>query len=211
MSTFKEESEETVGISNPIIIVEEVDENQEDNTSKESTKSEKTKSLVGTEKVKENNYFNNLNEIDVNSSIDDIYEFTITELYRKLNQNEDIVFPGKKHRLSQLIIEYNKNGSRKTVWVNFRKICAEMDRKEDHVSTFIKSDLKKEYIYIGSNGELRMHGRYDSMLGNCFDRYVRKYLICNSCGSIKTKFVENYNFNLDFILCQNCPEKRSVK
>ncbi len=210
MSAFQEESKETVGISNPIIIIEEADQNQEDNVSNKSTKSEKTKTVVG-EKIKENNYFNNLNEIDINSNIDDIYEFTVTELYRKLNQNEDIIFPGKKHRLSQLVVEYNKNGSRKTVWVNFRKICTEMDRKEDHVSKFIELDLKKSGLNIGSNGELRMYGRYDSMLGNCFDRYVRKYLICNSCGSIKTKFVENYNFNLDFVICQNCPEKRSVK
>ena len=132
----------------------------------------------------------------------------ITEMYRKLNQNEEIIFPGKKHRLTQPIIQYNFS-SRKTIWSNFRLICSEMNRKEKDVANFLKIDLKRDNA-LGSNGELRIIGRYESMLGNAFDRYVKKYLICKSCGSIKTNFVENYNFGLDYIICLNCPEKKSV-
>ncbi len=156
-----------------------------------------------------NSNFNTVSEIDIDSGIDLIYEFTINELYRKLNQNEETIFPGKKHKLPAPIVTYNVNGSRRTVCSNFELICKEMNRKNRHVANFIKSDLKKENT-IGSNGELRMVGRYDSMFGNSLDRYINKFVLCKSCCSIKTNLVENMNFGLDYVVCTNCQQKRSV-
>lgn len=153
--------------------------------------------------------FNMVSEINIDSGIDQIYEYTINELYRKLNQNEDTIFPGKKHKLPAPLITYNVNGSRRTVCSNFELICKEMNRKNRHVADFIKSDLKKENT-IGSNGELRIVGRYDTMFGNSLDRYINKYVLCKSCGSIKTNFVENMNFGLDYVVCTNCQQTRSV-
>lgn len=155
------------------------------------------------------NFFNIVSEININSDIDQIYEFTINELYRKLNQNNDTIFPGKKQKLPAPLITYNVNGSRRTVCSNFELICNEMNRKNRHVADFIKTDLKKENT-IGSNGELRIVGRYDTMFGNSLDRYINKFVLCKSCGSIKTNLVENMNFGLDYVVCTNCQEKRSV-
>ncbi len=156
--------------------------------------------------------FNTVSNINIDSGIEQIYEFTINELYRKLNQNEDIIFPGKKHKLPAPIITYNQNGSRRTVCSNFDLICNEMNRKNKHVADYIKKDLGiKNTVIIGSSGELRIVGRFDSMFGNSLDRYINEYVLCKSCCSIKTNFIENMNFGLDYVVCTNCQQQRSVK
>jgi translation initiation factor 2 beta subunit (eIF-2beta)/eIF-5 len=187
------------GLISQDIVVEEVQQEQQEQI---------VQNTETIEEVNENTYFDKQNEFSINLSYDEIYDFTINELYRTLNKNQDIIFPRKKQKLTEPIIEYDFK-ARKTFWKNFKNICAEMNREDKQVKDFIENDLKKQSS-IGLNGELRITGRYEILLSKTFDRYIKKYLICSSCGSIKTDFKQNYKLGLDYIVCTTCHCEKSV-
>ncbi len=157
---------------------------------------------------------NNLDESDqitINSSTEDIYVFLINKLYDTLNDNENITCACKDENITKPIVRYDFS-SKRTVWDNFSLNCQQINRSDEDLQKFLLKEFKAGNS-VSSKGELRLKGRYNTMINSAFERYLQDYVVCKACKSIKTTIHVNYANNLDYIICNNngCGKKRAIK
>jgi len=101
-----------------------------------------------------------------------------------------------------------REGTKKTVFVNFTELCKVMHRQPDHVMGYLNAELGTS----GSlDGQLRliMKGRFTpKVFEGILRRYVNEYVICNMCKSTDTLLSREQR--LFMLRCQSCGASRSV-
>ena len=100
-------------------------------------------------------------------------------------------------------------GSKKVAWVNFQENCTSMDRPTDHVYQFVLAEFGTEGSIAG-DGQLILKGRFmPKHAESLLRKYIREYVTCEMCKSVKTKMERDSSTRLHMVHCANCGASRA--
>lgn len=116
----------------------------------------------------------------------------------------------QRKKVSLQLPQVAREGTKKTVFLNFGSICKSIHRQQDHLLAYMSAELGTTgNIQIG--GGLVMKGRFGAEgIANVLKRYMLEYVICTSCRSPDTVLMRDANTRLYFVSCESCGAKRSV-
>lgn len=116
----------------------------------------------------------------------------------------------QRKKVSLQLPQVAREGTKKTVFINFGSICKSIHRQQDHLLAYMSAELGTTgNIQIG--GGLVMKGRFGAEgIANVLKRYMLEYVICTSCRSPDTVLMRDANTRLYFVSCESCGAKRSV-
>ncbi|KAH1214503.1 Eukaryotic translation initiation factor 2 subunit beta [Glycine max] len=101
-----------------------------------------------------------------------------------------------------------REGTKKTVFVNFMDLCKTMHRQPDHVMAFLLAELGTSGSLDGQQ-RLVVKGRFaPKNFEGILRRYVNEYVICLGCKSPDT--ILSKENRLFFLRCEKCGSGRSV-
>jgi len=102
-----------------------------------------------------------------------------------------------------------REGTKKTVFVNFVDLCKAMHRTEDHVMQYLLVELGTTGSLDGQK-RLIVKGRFmPKVFEGILRRYVNEYCLCSMCKSTDT--VLSKKDRLTFVACNSCGASRSVQ
>lgn len=101
-----------------------------------------------------------------------------------------------------------REGTKKTVWVNFPEICKIMNRSPEHVMAYVLAEVGSTGSIDGS-GRLVLRGRFQPKhVENLLRSYIGEYVKCHTCKGPET--VLKKENRLLFVACEKCGSTRSV-
>jgi len=102
-----------------------------------------------------------------------------------------------------------REGTKKTVWVNFPEICKIMNRAPDHVLAFVLAEVGSTGSIDGS-GRLVIRGKFQPKhIETILRHYISEYVKCGTCKSPETHLKKENR--LLFMVCEKCGSSRSVQ
>ena len=117
---------------------------------------------------------------------------------------------GEKRRTVMKPPQVLREGTKKTVFVNFMELCKAMHRQPDHVLSYMMGELGSSGSLDGQQ-RLIVKGRF---LPKAFEgvlrRYVNEYVLCHACKSPDTLLDKDQTTRLYVLRCQQCGAARSV-
>ncbi|QDZ19686.1 subunit beta of eukaryotic translation initiation factor 2 [Chloropicon primus] len=117
---------------------------------------------------------------------------------------------GEKRRTVMKPPQVLREGTKKTVFVNFMELCKAMHRQPDHVLNYMMGELGTSGSLDGQQ-RLIVKGRF---LPKAFEgvlrRYVNEYVLCHACKSPDTLLDKDNTTRLYVLSCQHCGARRSV-
>eukprot|EP00850_Spirogloea_muscicola_P022572 SM000302S11652 [mRNA] locus=s302:96842:99315:+ [translate_table: standard] len=135
------------------------------------------------------------------------YEELLDRVFDILRENNPEL-AGEKRRTIMRPPQVLREGTKKTVFVNFMDLCKTMHRQPEHVMAFLLAEL-------GTNGSLDgqqrlvVKGRFaPKNFEGILRRYVNEYVMCNGCKSPDT--ILSKENRLFFLRCEQCGSSRSV-
>lgn len=135
------------------------------------------------------------------------YDQMLSMLYGSLDKEET----GKKTKIPLPHIQTDGFGRGiKTSITNYRIICKELGRDEQHLLLYLNVEIicKKK---VSENGVLTLMGRYTQ---NEFLKVVKNYIIeyvdCKTCGRRHTTIKKEHGITFVYCLEDRCGGKRSV-
>lgn len=136
------------------------------------------------------------------------YEDLLDRLFENLNKNG--LDSEKNERLTIQPPKIGREGTKKTVYLNFTDTCIKLNRDKEHLLLYISTELGA-FASIQNGGGLVLKGRYQPKgMENILRNYINEYVLCGSCGSAKTFLKKDSVTRLSFLLCQRCNASRSV-
>lgn len=116
----------------------------------------------------------------------------------------------QRKRVRMELPQVAREGTKKTVFLNFGNICKAIHRQQDHLLAYMGAELGTTGN-IQEGGRLVIKGRFGSEgIANVLKRYMLEYVICTSCRSPDTVLMRDANTRLYFVSCESCGAKRSV-
>jgi translation initiation factor 2 subunit 2 len=142
-----------------------------------------------------------------NSTRDYHYEELLGRVFGILRQHNPEL-AGEKHKTILKPPQVLREGTKKTVFVNFSELCKAMHRAPDHVIAYLLAELGTSGSLDGQ-ARLIVKGRFlPKVFEGILRRYINDYVICNMCKSADTLL---HKENRLYILrCQACGASRSV-
>ncbi|CDW81801.1 translation initiation factor if-2 betam beta subunit [Stylonychia lemnae] len=114
----------------------------------------------------------------------------------KLNKNED-----------PYVV---KLGTTKTAWQNFDTMVTAIDRKHDHLLSFISTELGVEGV-LGGENNLILQGKFQGKhIERLYKKYMEQYVRCHNCKQYQTKLDKDPSTRLYMLECKLCGSTRSV-
>lgn len=141
------------------------------------------------------------NDLSITTDTDIIYNYLLDELFETLEKNQDFILPDKDEKISKPDIIFDK--SKKTVWKNFKIIQEQINREETHLLKFFSKEYSKT-TSVNKNGHFLISGKYINMINNTLKKYIKIYVQCGTCRSIKTNIIKNYKMGIDYKKCFKC-------
>ena len=149
--------------------------------------------------MKTENNMENTN-INIETEPENVYKTLLDELYETINENYDL-FENNNIKLSKPDISFDI--TRKTVWKNFNTNCSQINRSPLQLQKFINKEFNIESRFNIAN-HLLIRGRYTfPMLSTSLKKYIKNFVQCSSCKSIKTEIIRDSSSRLDYIKCLN--------
>lgn len=116
----------------------------------------------------------------------------------------------RRKKVSLQLPQVAREGTKKTVFLNFGSICKSIHRQQDHLLAYMSAELGTTGN-IQEGGRLVIKGRFGAEgIANVLKRYMLEYVICTSCRSPDTVLMRDANTRLYFVSCESCGAKRSV-
>lgn len=116
---------------------------------------------------------------------------------------------GRK-KISLQLPQVAREGTKKTVFMNFGAIAKSIHRQQDHLLAYMGAELGTSGN-IQDGGRLVIKGRFTADgIANVLKRYMMDYVICQSCRSPDTVLMRDANTRLYFVSCESCGAHRSV-
>mmetsp|Transcript_36309 Transcript_36309/g.43888 ORF Transcript_36309/g.43888 Transcript_36309/m.43888 type:complete len:293 (+) Transcript_36309:121-999(+) len=141
------------------------------------------------------------------SSRDYHYEELLGRVFGMLRENNPEL-AGEKQKTILKPPQVLREGTKKTVFVNFMELCKTMHRQPDHVMGYLHAELGTSGSLDGQQ-RLIMKGRFTpKVFEGILRRYVNEYVICNMCKSTDTLLSREQR--LFMLRCQQCGASRSV-
>jgi len=141
------------------------------------------------------------------SDRDYTYEELAGRIYSLLHShNPDLGSKQKRYVMKppQLV----RDGTKKSVWVNFAEICTILKRKPDHVLNYVLAELGTNGSVDGTQ-RLVIKGRFQpKQIEIVIRHYITEYVACRTCKSPDTNLKKENR--LYFLCCESCGSTRSV-
>ncbi|PWA55080.1 eukaryotic translation initiation factor 2 subunit beta [Artemisia annua] len=138
---------------------------------------------------------------------DYLYEELLGRVFHILRENNPEL-AGDRRRTVMRPPQVLREGTKKTVFVNFMDLCKSMHRQPEHVMTFLLAELGTSGSLDGQQ-RLVVKGRFaPKNFEGILRRYVNEYVICNGCKSPDT--ILSKENRLFFLRCEKCGSGRSV-
>ncbi|KAI3677798.1 hypothetical protein L6452_37068 [Arctium lappa] len=138
---------------------------------------------------------------------DYFYEELLSRVFHILRENNPEL-AGDRRRTVIRPPQVLREGTKKTVFVNFMDLCRTMHRQPDHVMTFLLAEMGTSGSLDGQQ-RLVVKGRFaPKNFEGILRRYINEYVICNGCRSPDT--ILSKENRLFFLRCEQCGSGRSV-
>ncbi|XP_004288314.1 PREDICTED: eukaryotic translation initiation factor 2 subunit beta [Fragaria vesca subsp. vesca] len=135
------------------------------------------------------------------------YEELLGRVYNILRENNPEL-AGDRRRTVMRPPQVLREGTKKTVFVNFMDLCKTMHRQPEHVQNFLLAELGTSGSLDGQQ-RLVVKGRFaPKNFEGILRRYVNEYVICLGCKSPDT--ILSKENRLYFLRCEKCGSGRSV-
>ena len=136
------------------------------------------------------------------------YEGLLNRLF-KILKDDCINFAVRDKTIIQ-IPKIAREGTKKTLFLNFEEICSTLHREGEHLLAYISAELGTT-ASIQEGGRLVLRGKYNQKgLEHILRNYINEYALCGSCKSIDTFFKKNEVNKLFFLKCEICKASRFV-
>lgn len=100
--------------------------------------------------------------------------------------------------------------NRKMYISNFQEMSKIIDREPEKLKNFYYDQLKIDVSIIGS-GEMKIDKRVNKIvIDKIYDSYIRKYVMCKSCKSLRTNIVKDNKLRLTYIVCKDCNSSNAI-
>lgn len=141
------------------------------------------------------------------SERDYIYDELLGRVFNILRENNPEL-AGDRRRTVMRPPQVLREGTKKTVFVNFMDLCKTMHRQPDHVMSFLLAELGTSGSLDGQQ-RLVVKGRFaPKNFEGILRRYITDYVICLGCKSPDT--ILSKESRLFFLRCEKCGSTRSV-
>lgn len=141
----------------------------------------------------------NSNKINIQTNSDIVYHTILDELYDIILDGKNL-FSRQNYVISKPDIIFE---NKKTIWINFKKNCEQINRTMYQVQKYITKELTAE-TSINDKGQLIIRGRYDIInLIKQYKSYIKNYVECSACKSFNTEIYRNSSNRLDYLKCLN--------
>ncbi|KAJ6745106.1 hypothetical protein OIU79_031287 [Salix purpurea] len=135
------------------------------------------------------------------------YEELLGRVFNILRENNPEL-AGDRRRTVMRPPQVLREGTKKTVFVNFMDLCRTMHRQADHVMAFLLAELGTSGSLDGQQ-RLVVKGRFaPKNFEGILRRYINEYVICLGCKSPDT--ILSKENRLFFLRCEKCGSGRSV-
>jgi translation initiation factor 2 subunit 2 len=136
------------------------------------------------------------------------YQNLLDRLFKMLNKNNiGLVIKDKTIIQTPKIA---REGTKKTIFLNFEEICIKLHRESDHVVAYISTELGTT-VSIQEGGRLVLRGRFNQKgIENILRNYINEYVLCGSCKSVNTYFKKSELNKLFFLKCEVCKASRFI-
>ncbi|KAL3625839.1 hypothetical protein CASFOL_030368 [Castilleja foliolosa] len=135
------------------------------------------------------------------------YEELLGRVFNILRENNPEL-AGDRRRTVMRPPQVLREGTKKTVFVNFMDLCKTMHRQPEHVMTFLLAEMGTSGSLDGQQ-RLVIKGRFaPKNFEGILRRYINEYVICNGCKSPDT--ILSKENRLFFLRCEKCGSGRSV-
>lgn len=135
------------------------------------------------------------------------YEELLGRVFNILRENNPEL-AGDRRRTVMRPPQVLREGTKKTVFVNFMDLCKTMHRQPEHVMTFLLAEMGTSGSLDGQQ-RLVVKGRFaPKNFEGILRRYINEYVICNGCKSPDT--ILSKENRLFFLRCEKCGSGRSV-
>ncbi|KAL6896861.1 hypothetical protein ACP4OV_007433 [Aristida adscensionis] len=135
------------------------------------------------------------------------YEELLDRVFNILRENNPDL-AGDRRRTVMRPPQVLREGTKKTVFVNFMDLCKTMHRQPEHVMMFLLAEMGTSGSLDGQQ-RLVIKGRFaPKNFEAILRRYINEYVICNGCKSPDT--ILSKENRLFFLRCEQCGSSRSV-
>lgn len=135
------------------------------------------------------------------------YDELLDRVFNILRENNPDL-AGDRRRTVMRPPQVLREGTKKTVFVNFMDLCKTMHRQPEHVMMFLLAEMGTSGSLDGQQ-RLVVKGRFaPKNFEGILRRYVNEYVICNGCKSPDT--ILSKENRLFFLRCEQCGSSRSV-
>ncbi|KAF5728785.1 eukaryotic translation initiation factor 2 subunit beta [Tripterygium wilfordii] len=135
------------------------------------------------------------------------YEELLGRVFNILRENNPEL-AGDRRRTVMRPPQVLREGTKKTVFVNFMDLCRTMHRQAEHVMAFLLAELGTSGSLDGQQ-RLVVKGRFaPKNFEGILRRYINEYVICIGCKSPDT--ILSKENRLFFLRCEKCGSGRSV-
>merc|ERR1712183_1028526 len=136
------------------------------------------------------------------------YDQLLTRVFGIMRRANPEMVSGEKKKFIISPPQCARVGTKKTSFVNFSTIVAQINRQPKHVIQFIFAELGSSGSVDGTN-QLIIKGRFQQkQLETVLRRYIKEYVTCHTCKATDTTLEKRER--LDFLKCNVCQSSCSV-
>ena len=93
-------------------------------------------------------------------------------------------------------------GTTKTAWTNFDSMVTAIDRKHDHMMSFIATELGTEAT-LNSENNMILFGKFQGKhFERLYKKYLENYVKCTNCKGYQTKLDKDPSTRLYMLECK---------
>eukprot|EP00010_Vexillifera_abyssalis_P009298 CAMPEP_0201546994 /NCGR_PEP_ID=MMETSP0173_2-20130828/3397_1 /ASSEMBLY_ACC=CAM_ASM_000268 /TAXON_ID=218659 /ORGANISM="Vexillifera sp., Strain DIVA3 564/2" /LENGTH=243 /DNA_ID=CAMNT_0047955869 /DNA_START=18 /DNA_END=749 /DNA_ORIENTATION=+ len=137
------------------------------------------------------------------------YGELVDRIFKTLEtKNPEMMNRGGDRRIRVPPPEVGRDGTRRTVWSNFARMCDAINRSKEHLQAYALAELGTEGT-LDADYRLTIKGRFQpKQIQTVVRHYIGEYVICKTCKSSDTSLrKENRMY---FLACAHCGSTRSV-
>lgn len=137
------------------------------------------------------------------------YDELLRRLFSQL-QEKNPELGGKKKKAKVKPPVVIPEGSKKTAFVNFSEFATSMNRKREHVSSFIMTELACSSDQDSAGRLILKIKIQPKQIEKIVRNYINEYVVCSMCHSLDTELNRDPHTRLHVLKCSSCGAFRTV-
>jgi translation initiation factor 2 subunit 2 len=137
------------------------------------------------------------------------YAEILQRVYDAISEKNPELLGAKK--FTMIPPQVAREGSKKTVFVNFKDMCKKMHRTMEHVMSYFNAELGVP-CSLDPEGKLTFKGRFTpKQIESVVRKYMIAYVQCQMCKNFDSNLVKESATRLTFLECNRCGARMSVQ